>query len=90
MIIRKKFYTPNSVCYTNTLVHMLFCSSNTKTYLAKWPSVHFSYTYQQIRQSSCQICWGKHKSLKTCVWVPKVLVSNVKEPKTVWVPKYKT
>jgi hypothetical protein len=32
---------------------------------------------------------GKHKSPKTCVWVPKVLVSNVKGPKTVWVPKDK-
>ena len=32
---------------------------------------------------------GKHKSPKTCVWVPKVLVSNVKGPKTVWVPKEK-
>jgi hypothetical protein len=32
---------------------------------------------------------GKHKSSKTCVWVPKVLVSNVKGPKTVWVPKIK-
>jgi hypothetical protein len=32
---------------------------------------------------------GKHKSPKTCVWVPKVLVSNVKEPKTIWVPKNK-
>jgi hypothetical protein len=31
----------------------------------------------------------KHKSLKTCVWLPKVLVSNVKGPKTVWVPKDK-
>jgi hypothetical protein len=30
---------------------------------------------------------GKHKSPKTCVWVPKVLVSNIKGPKTVWVPK---
>jgi prefoldin subunit 5 len=30
---------------------------------------------------------GKHKSSKTCVWVPKVFVSNVKGPKTVWVPK---
>jgi hypothetical protein len=30
---------------------------------------------------------GKHKSPKPCVWVPKVLVSNVKGPKTVWVPK---
>jgi hypothetical protein len=32
---------------------------------------------------------GKHKSSKTCVWVPKMLVSNVKGPKTVWVPKNK-
>jgi hypothetical protein len=32
---------------------------------------------------------GKHKGSKTCVWVPKVLVSNVKGPKTVWVPKVK-
>jgi 3D (Asp-Asp-Asp) domain-containing protein len=30
---------------------------------------------------------GKHKGSKTCVWVPNVLVSNVKGPKTVWVPK---
>jgi hypothetical protein len=33
---------------------------------------------------------GKHKSPKTCVWVPKVHVSNVKGTKTVWVPKNKT
>jgi hypothetical protein len=32
---------------------------------------------------------GKHKSSKTCVWVPKVLISNVKGPNTVWVPKNK-
>jgi hypothetical protein len=32
---------------------------------------------------------GKHKGSKTCVWIPKVLVSNVKGPKTVWVPKIK-
>jgi hypothetical protein len=32
---------------------------------------------------------GKHNSPKTCVWVPTVLVSNVKGPKTVWVPKNK-
>jgi hypothetical protein len=31
----------------------------------------------------------KHNGSKTCVWVPKVLVSNVKGPKTVWVPKNK-
>jgi hypothetical protein len=32
---------------------------------------------------------GRHKSPKTYVWVPKVLVSNMKGPKTVWVPKDK-
>jgi hypothetical protein len=32
---------------------------------------------------------GKHKRSKTCVWVPKVLVSNVKGPKIVWLPKIK-
>jgi hypothetical protein len=32
---------------------------------------------------------GKHKESKTCVWVPKVLVSNVKGPKIVCVPKNK-
>jgi hypothetical protein len=32
---------------------------------------------------------GKHKESKTCVWVPKVLVSNAKGPKTIWVPKVK-
>jgi hypothetical protein len=32
---------------------------------------------------------GKHKGSKTCVWVPKVLVSNAKGPKTIWVPKVK-
>jgi hypothetical protein len=32
---------------------------------------------------------AKHKGSKTCVWVSKVLVSNVNGPKTVWVPKNK-
>jgi hypothetical protein len=32
---------------------------------------------------------GKHNGSKTCVWVPKVPISNMKGPKTVWVPKNK-
>jgi hypothetical protein len=32
---------------------------------------------------------GKHEGSKKCVWVPKVLVSNVKRPKIIWVPKIK-
>jgi hypothetical protein len=30
-----------------------------------------------------------HKRPTTCVWVPKVFVSNVKGPKQVWIPKNK-
>jgi hypothetical protein len=30
-----------------------------------------------------------HKRPKTCVWVPKVLVTNVKRLKQVWIPKNK-
>jgi hypothetical protein len=30
-----------------------------------------------------------HKRPKTCVWVPKVLMTNVKGPKHVWVPENK-
>jgi hypothetical protein len=33
---------------------------------------------------------SKHKGIKTFVWVPKMLVSNAKGSKTVWVPKNKT
>jgi hypothetical protein len=47
-----------------------------------------------LTNKSCKVVakyvGGKHKGSKTCVWVPKVLVSNVKGPKTVWVPKSRT
>jgi hypothetical protein len=43
----------------------------------------------KLGKAVAKYIWGKHKSRKTCVWVPKVLVSNVKGPKTIWVPKNK-
>jgi flagellin-like hook-associated protein FlgL len=46
-----------------------------------------------LTNKSCKVVakyvGGKHKGSKTCVWVPNVLVSNVKGPKIVWVPKNK-
>jgi hypothetical protein len=30
-----------------------------------------------------------HKRPKTCVWVPKVIVTNMKGLKQVWIPKIK-
>jgi hypothetical protein len=55
---------------------------------------HHAFMYKNEASSSRQsthvkYVGGKHKGSKTCVWVPKVLVSNVKGPKTVWVPKNK-
>jgi hypothetical protein len=31
----------------------------------------------------------RHKNIKSCVWVPKVLVTNVRGPNSIWVPKNK-
>jgi hypothetical protein len=52
----------------------------------------FNASYVLTNKSSkvvAKYVGGKHKSPKTYVWVPKLLVSNVKGPKTVWVPKNK-
>jgi hypothetical protein len=52
----------------------------------------FDASYVLTNKSSkvvAKFVGGKHKGSKTCVWVPKVLVSNTKGPKTVWVPKTK-
>lgn len=32
----------------------------------------------------------RHKNTKSCVRISKVLVTNVKRPKSVWVPKNRT
>jgi hypothetical protein len=63
---------------------------------------HHAFTYKSEASSSRQSTHAKlpkkktpiasnepNISFKTFVWVPKVLVSNVKGPKIVWVPKNK-
>jgi 3D (Asp-Asp-Asp) domain-containing protein len=52
----------------------------------------FGASYVLINKSGkvvAKYVGAKHKGSKTCVWVPKVLDSNVKGPKSVWVPKNK-
>jgi hypothetical protein len=49
----------------------------------------FDASFVLTNKSGKVVANNKHMSPKTCVWVPKVLVSNVKGPKTVWVPKNK-
>jgi hypothetical protein len=59
------------------------------------PNISFKTFYASyvLTNKSCKIVakyvGGKHKGSKTCVWVPKVLVSYVKGLKIVWVPKNK-
>jgi hypothetical protein len=52
----------------------------------------FDASYVLINKSGkvvAKYVGDKHKRFKTRFWVPKVLVSNVKGPKAVWVPKNK-
>jgi hypothetical protein len=53
------------------------------------PIFHLRLLTNKLGKVVAKYVGAKHKGSKTCVWVPKVLVSNVKGPKTVWVPKNK-
>jgi hypothetical protein len=74
---------------------MLKCLKNKTPIASNEPNVSFktfdvSYVLtNKLGKVVAKYVGGKHKGSKTCVWVPKVLVSNVKGPKTVWVPKNK-
>jgi hypothetical protein len=53
------------------------------------PLMHLLCSLTKSGKVVAKYVGGKHKSPKICVWVPKVLVSNVKGPNIVWVPKNK-
>jgi hypothetical protein len=53
------------------------------------PLMHLLCSLTKSGKVVAKYVGGKHKSPKICVWVPKVLVSNVKGPNTIWVPKNK-
>jgi hypothetical protein len=67
-----------SVVFTGSPIHPLWVLSDASYVLTNKPG-----------KVVAKYVEGKHKSPKTCVWVPKVLVSNVKGPKAVWVHKNK-
>jgi hypothetical protein len=51
--------------------------------------MHHMFLLKKSGKVVAKYVGGKHKGSRTCVRVPKVLVSNVKGPKTIWVPKNK-
>jgi hypothetical protein len=88
------FMYKNEASSSRHSTHIKMLKSKTPT-ASNEPSVsfkNFDASYVLTNKSGkvvAKYVRGKHKGSKTCVWVPKVLVSNVKRPKTVWVPKNK-
>jgi hypothetical protein len=88
------FMYKNEASSSRQSTHVKFPKTKTPTASNK-PNVSFktfNASYVLTNKSgkvAAKYVGGKHKGSKTCVWVPKVLVSNVKGPKTVWVPKNK-
>jgi hypothetical protein len=52
-------------------------------------SMHLMFSLKKHGKVIALYVMSHHKRHKTCVWVPKVLLSNVKGPKQVCVPKNK-
>jgi hypothetical protein len=53
----------------------------------------FDASYVLMRNKLCKIIvlhvGSHHKMSKTCVWVPKCLITNLRGPNQTWVPKTK-
>jgi myosin heavy subunit len=88
------FIYKNEASSSRQSIHVKLSKKNTRT-ASNEPNVSFktfdaSYVLpNKPGKIVAKYVGGKHKGSKTCVWVPKVLVYNVKGPMTVWVPKNK-
>jgi hypothetical protein len=88
------FIYKNEASSSRQSTHVKFSKKKTPT-ASNEPNVSFktfdaSYDLtNKLGKIVAKCVGGKHKGSKTFVWVPKVLVSNMKGPKTVWVPKNK-
>jgi hypothetical protein len=82
---KQSLYNTNHVSYT----------SNAKASYVSHMSYHdLDASYVLMRNKFDKIValyvGPHHKKSMTCVWVPKCLVTNIRGPKQVWVPKNKT
>jgi hypothetical protein len=78
----------------NSTNHVSLASNANASYVSHMYHHEFDASYVLMRNK-----FGKtvalyvgphHKRSKTCVWVPKCIVTNLKGPKQIWVPKNKT
>jgi hypothetical protein len=77
----------------NNTKHVSYASNANASYVSDVSYHEFDASYVLLRNKFGRIValyvGPHHKKSKTCVWVPKCLVTNMKGPKQIWVPKNK-
>jgi hypothetical protein len=74
--------------------HVSYATNANASYVSQMSCHEFDAFYVLMRNRFDRIValyvGPHHKRSKTCVWVPKCFVTNLKGPKQIWVPKIKT
>jgi hypothetical protein len=77
----------------NNTNHVSYASNANASYVSHMSYHDFDASYVLMRNKFGRIValYGghHHKRAKTCVWVPKYLVTNMRGPNQIWVPKNK-
>jgi hypothetical protein len=77
----------------NNINHVSYSSNANASYVSYMSYHEFDASYILMRNKFGRVVAlyvdPYHKMSKTCVWVPKYLVTNMKGPKQMWVPKNK-
>jgi hypothetical protein len=77
----------------NNINHVSYPSNATVSYVSHMSYHDFDASYVLIRNKFGRVValyvGPHHKRSKTCVWVPKYLVTNKRGPKQIWLPKNK-
>jgi hypothetical protein len=77
----------------NNTNHVSYASNDNASYVSHMSYHEFDASYVLMRNKFGRIIalyvGPHHKRSKTCVWVLKCLVTNMIEPKQIWVPKNK-
>jgi hypothetical protein len=77
----------------NNTNHVSYASNANVSYVSHLSYHDFDASYVLMRNKFGRVIalyvGPHHKRSKTCVWVPKCLVTNMRGPKKIWVPKSK-
>jgi hypothetical protein len=77
----------------NNSNHISYASNANASYISHISYHDFDASYVLMRNKFGRVValyvQPHHKRSNTCVWVPKYLVTNIRGPKQIWVPKNK-